>query len=165
MDERFGRKEPPHIVRRLLQDLKQDQEESWEEFAERAQELATDGYPDTPDRFVQTLATYAFLKGCVDKRAALTAMDKNLDSLDQKVQHVRSVVANQKVIMGTRRTEIKGVSCMEQNDDNEDQQETSIRAIMKSEEGTYQMNNFEKRLKKTEDDLLETKIMVKKSND
>ncbi|VDI11718.1 Hypothetical predicted protein [Mytilus galloprovincialis] len=62
MEERFGRKEPPHIVRRLLQDLKQDQEESLEEFAERAQELATDGYPDTPDNFVQTLATDAFLK-------------------------------------------------------------------------------------------------------
>ncbi|CAG2217872.1 unnamed protein product [Mytilus edulis] len=54
MEERFGRKEPPHIVRRLLQDLKQEQEESLEEFAERAQELATDGYPDTPDNFVQT---------------------------------------------------------------------------------------------------------------
>ncbi|CAC5414086.1 unnamed protein product [Mytilus coruscus] len=153
MEERFGRKEPPHIMRRLLQDLKQDQEESLEEFAERAQELATDGYPDTPDRFVQTLATYAFLKGCVDKRAALTAMDKNPDSLDQAVQHVRSAVANQKVIMGTRRTEIKRVSFMEQNDANEDIQETSVRALMKSEEGANKMNIFEKRLQKTEDDL------------
>ncbi|VDI08357.1 Hypothetical predicted protein [Mytilus galloprovincialis] len=126
MEERFGRKEPPHIVRRLLQDLKQEQEESLEEFAERAQELATDGYPDTPDNFVQTLATDAFLKGCVDKRAALTAMDKNPDALDQAVQYVRSAVANQKVIMGTRRAEIKRVSFMEQNDENEDTQETSV---------------------------------------
>ncbi|XP_071136601.1 cilia- and flagella-associated protein 45-like [Mytilus edulis] len=162
MEERFGRKEPPHIVRRLLQDLKQEQEESLEEFAERAQELATDGYPDTPDNFVQTLATDAFLKGCVDKRAALTAMDKNPDALDQAVQYVRSAVANQKVIMGTRRAEIKRVSFMEQNDENEDTQETSVRAIMKSDEGTNKMNVFEKRLQKTEDDLLETKIMVKK---
>lgn len=165
MEERFGRKEPPHIVRRLLQDLKQEQEESLEEFAERAQELATDGYPDTPDNFVQTLATDAFLKGCVDKRAALTAMDKNPDALDQAVQYVRSAVANQKVIMGTRRAEIKRVSFMEQNDENEDTQETSVqnvRAIMKSEEGANKINVFEKRLQKTEDDLLETKIMVKK---
>ncbi|CAG2249191.1 unnamed protein product [Mytilus edulis] len=162
MEERFGRKEPPHIVRRLLQDLKQEQEESLEEFAERAQELATDGYPDTPDNFVQTLATDAFLKGCVDKRAALTAMDKNPDALDQAVQYVRSAVANQKVIMGTRRAEIKRVSFMEQNDENEDTQETSVRAIMKSEEGANKMNVFEKRLQKTEDDLLETKIMVEK---
>ncbi|CAC5407144.1 unnamed protein product [Mytilus coruscus] len=128
----------------------------------RAQELATDGYPDTPDRFVQTLATDAFLKGCVDKRAALTALDKNPDFLDQAVQHVRSAVANQKVIMGTRRTEIKRVSFMEQNDANEDIQETSVRALMKSEEEANKMNIFEKRLQKTEDDLLETKIMMKK---
>ncbi|VDH91240.1 Hypothetical predicted protein [Mytilus galloprovincialis] len=93
-------------------------------------------------------------------------MDKNPDALDQAVQYVRSAVANQKVIMGTRRAEIKRVSFMEQNDENEDTQETSVqnvRAIMKSEEGTNKMNVFEKRLQKTEDDLLETKIMVKKS--
>ncbi|VDI46661.1 Hypothetical predicted protein [Mytilus galloprovincialis] len=89
-------------------------------------------------------------------------MDKNPDALDQAVQYVRSAVANQKVIMGTRRAEIKRVSFMEQNDENEDTQETSVRAIMKSEEGTNKMNVFEKRLQKTEDDLLETKIMVKK---
>ncbi|CAC5407126.1 unnamed protein product [Mytilus coruscus] len=162
MEERFGGKEPPHIVRRLLQDLKQDQEESLEEFAERAQELATDAIHTRQIGVVQTLATYAFLKGCVDDRAALTAMDKNPDSLDQAVQHVRSAVANQKVIMGTRRTEIKRVSFMEQNDANEDIQETSVRALMKSEEGANKMNIFEKRLQKTGDDLLETKIIVKK---
>jgi hypothetical protein len=30
---------------------------------ERAQELARDGYPDTPDKVMQTLATDSFLKG------------------------------------------------------------------------------------------------------
>lgn len=73
------RKENPHIVRRFLQDLKQDQKESLEEFAKRAQELDTDDYPDTPNRFVQTLATEAFFKGCVNKREALAAMDKHSD--------------------------------------------------------------------------------------
>jgi len=47
MNERFGRTDLPHIVRRQLQDLRQSTEESLEEYAERAQELATEGYPNT----------------------------------------------------------------------------------------------------------------------
>ncbi|CAG2214771.1 unnamed protein product [Mytilus edulis] len=50
----------PHIIRRQLQDLKQDQD-------------------DTPEEFVEILAMAidAFMKGCLDKKAAVTAMDKN----------------------------------------------------------------------------------------
>jgi len=47
MNERFGRTDLPHIVRRQLQDLRQSTEESLEEYAERAQELATEGYKYT----------------------------------------------------------------------------------------------------------------------
>ena len=171
MDERFGRKEMPHIVRRLLQDLKQELDESLEEYAERAQELAIDGYPDTPDKFVQTLATDAFLKGCQDKRAALTAIDKNPENLDQAVQYVKGAMANQKVIMGTKRTEVKRVTFMESDEHNDDgdddtqtQYEPSVRTVSKFEKnkGGAAGNDFESRLSKTEDDLQETKMLLRK---
>jgi hypothetical protein len=71
MNERFGRKDLPHIIRRQLQDLKQEQDELLEEYAERAQEMSTDGYPDTPEEFVEIIAIDAFLKGYTDKKAAL----------------------------------------------------------------------------------------------
>ncbi|CAG2200321.1 unnamed protein product [Mytilus edulis] len=58
-NEKFGKKELPHILRRLLQDLRQENEENLRDFAERAQELAVDGYPDTPEKFAETLATDA----------------------------------------------------------------------------------------------------------
>lgn len=67
----FGRKDMPHILRRQLQDIKQEQEESLEEFAERTQEMAIDGHPDTPEAFVEIVTIDAFLKGCTDKKAAL----------------------------------------------------------------------------------------------
>jgi hypothetical protein len=43
-------KDLPHIIREFP-------EESLEKYAERAQELTTDGYPGTPDSFIQIVAT------------------------------------------------------------------------------------------------------------
>ena len=77
LNERFGRKDLPHIIRRQLQDLRQNVDEGLEEYNERAQKLATDGYPNTPEEFIQLVATDAFLKGCIEKKAALTAIDKD----------------------------------------------------------------------------------------
>ena len=103
MDERFGRKDLPHIVRRQLQDLRQLPDESLDEYAERAQELATDGYPESPDPFIQIVATDAFLKGLLNKKAALTAMDKEPENLDAALQFVKYATTNQSVILGTKK--------------------------------------------------------------
>ncbi len=63
MDAHFGQKDPPSNIRRHLQDLHQQVDESLEEFVERAQELAADGYPEAPDTVVESPAVDAFLKG------------------------------------------------------------------------------------------------------
>lgn len=73
MEESFGKKELPHILREFQQDVNEGLEELLEDFDDRTQELAVDGYPDTPDSLKETLETDAFLKGCLDKRAALLA--------------------------------------------------------------------------------------------
>ena len=49
MSTRFGNEELPNSIRRQLQDVKQFLEESIEEYAERVQELATDGYVDASE--------------------------------------------------------------------------------------------------------------------
>ena len=95
MEERFGCKDLPNVIHRQLQDLRQFPEESLEEYAECAQDLAADGFPDTSDEFIQIVASDAFLKGCQDKRAALTAMDKDPENLDKAVQLVKSAMTNQ----------------------------------------------------------------------
>ncbi|CAG2197086.1 unnamed protein product [Mytilus edulis] len=162
-NEKFGKKELPHILRRLLQDLRQENEENLRDFAERAQELAVDGYPDTPEKFAETLATDAFLRGCLDKRAALVAMDKNPESLDQAVQFVRSAAANQKVIMGGKKSEVKRVTFSDTEDVQEQEEETfAVRVVEKDDDKRGVSASIEKRIKKTEDDLAETKIIVKK---
>lgn len=172
LNERFGSRDLPHIVRRQLQDLRQLQEESLEEYAERAQEMATDGYPGTPDAFIQVVAIDAFLKGCSDKKAALTAMDKDPDSLDQALQYVKCAITNQRVILGQRKLDvgIKRVTFQESdtgNDedydepiDDETQPRPNIRIVYKNENATPDISRLEARIKKTEDDLKETKSAI-----
>ena len=107
MEERFGCKDLPNVIRRQLQELCQFPEESLEEYAERPQYLAADGFPGTSDKFIQIVASDAFLKGCQDKKAALTAMDKDPEYLDKAVQLVKSAMTNQRVIFGIKKTDVK----------------------------------------------------------
>lgn len=169
LDERFGCKDLPHIVRRQLQDFRQNPDETLEEYAKRAQELSTDGYPESPDTFIQILATDAFLKGCMDKKAALTAMDKDPDNLDLALQYVKSALTNQRVIMGPKKmdTSVKTVTFENTEVDEIEEMEqptASVRAVFrKSENSTsgIDISRFEARLEKTEDDVQETKSAVR----
>jgi hypothetical protein len=161
MNERFGRKDLPHIIRRQLQDLKQEQDELLEEYAERAQEMSTDGYPDTPEEFVEIIAIDAFLKGCTDKKAALTPMDKNPGTLDQALQFVKSVIANQRVILGPKRMDVKRVMFEDEVDEVNSENDPTIRAVKFTDRDNPQITKFEQRLKKTKEGLEETKAMVK----
>ena len=49
MKERFDKKDQPHIIRRQLQEIKQNPEETIEEFVERIEDLATEGYEGIPN--------------------------------------------------------------------------------------------------------------------
>jgi hypothetical protein len=72
----------PSVIRRQLQELRHFPEESLEEYAEYAQDLAVDGFSGTSDDFIQIVATDAFLKG---RREDLTAMYKDPEKLDRAV--------------------------------------------------------------------------------
>ena len=99
MEERCECKDLPSIIRRQLQELRRFLEESLEEYAEHAQDLAVDGFPGTSADFIQIVATDAFIKECHDKRATFTAMNKDPENLDRAVQVVKSAMTNQRVIL------------------------------------------------------------------
>ena len=88
-----------NVIRRQLKELRHFTEESLGEYTECAQNLAIGGFPGTSDDFIQIVTTDAFLKGCHDKRAALTAMDKDPENLDRVVQFVKSAMTNQREIL------------------------------------------------------------------
>ena len=51
MKERFDKKDQPHILRRQLQETKQNPDETIEDFVERIEDLATEGYEGIPEFF------------------------------------------------------------------------------------------------------------------
>ena len=166
LDERFGKKDLPHIIRRQLQDIKQDPDDSIEEFADKVQEMTTDGYPDTPDNCRQTVAIDAFLRGCQNKQAALTAMDKNPLTLDDAIQHMKSAITNQRLILGAKKTEVKRVKFETCDEESEEEGEIStVRAIYSQNktQNTEQTNysKLEFRMKKIEDDNRDTQSKLK----
>jgi len=109
MRQRFGAKDDPMTVRRQLQDLRQGEKETLEEYAERAYELAVGGYPGALDATLETIATEAFLKGCSEKRAALSAMDRQPTTLDQARQLVKNAISNQRVLLGDGKVKVRQV--------------------------------------------------------
>ena len=165
MEERFGCKDLPNVIHRQLQELRQFPEESLEEYAERAQDLAVNGFPGTSDDFIQIVSTDAFLKGCKDKQAALVAMDKDPVNINRVVQLVKSAITNQKVVLGIKKADVKRVTFQEiQREDcdphDDNQASASLRMVYRKETEST-MSKLEARLKKTEEDLNETKANVK----
>ncbi|CAC5424458.1 SFRS7 [Mytilus coruscus] len=120
----------------------------------RAQELAVGCYPDTLEKFAEALTTDAFLRSCLQKRAALVARILKSSSLICKrcCSHY-----------GKKKIDVKGVTVTDTEDIKEQAEEKfAIRLVEKGEEIKGVSANIKKRLKKTENDLTETKIIVKK---
>ena len=151
--ERFDKKDQPHIIRRQLQEIQQNTEETIEEFAERIEELSTEAYPDTPDFFRNTITIDAFLRGCTEKRAALVTLDKDPKTLDEAVQYLKGAITNQKLIMGSKR-DVRRVTFEEG-----DNLDAEVRMINKSVQRTTP--SLESRITSLEADNKETKKLLK----
>lgn len=166
-NQRFGNKDLPYTIRRQLQDVRQNVDESIDEFAERVQEMATDGYIDTPEKVVDTISVDAFLKGCTDKKAALLAMEKSPVRIDEALQYVKSSIHNQRVLLGYKKTDVRRVQ-FEKSDyeDSDSDPEVTVRAVNRNvnrkSNYTPWQETIEGRLQKTEQDITGIKSNVSK---
>ena len=86
---RFGRQEAPATMRSKLKCITQGVEETLAEFGERALKVTSEGYVGMNGQWVQALAVDAFLMGCLDKRSALSSMDKEPQTIDEAVKLMR----------------------------------------------------------------------------
>ncbi|CAG2221426.1 comEA [Mytilus edulis] len=154
LNQRFGNKDLPYTIRRQLQDVRQNGDEMIEEFAERIQEMATDGYIDTPEHVVETISVDAFLKGCTDKKAALLAMEKSPTRMDQALQFVKSSIHNQRVLLGYKKSDVRRVQFEKYDqDDSDDDSEIAVRVVNKKPNYVPWQETIEKRVLKTEQDI------------
>ena len=67
-------------------------DEDLESYAECVQQLAYDAYPTALDKTIQGACIHAFLRGAREKRAALMAMDKDSNTLNEIISLVKSVI-------------------------------------------------------------------------
>ncbi|CAC5374562.1 unnamed protein product [Mytilus coruscus] len=165
LSQRFGNKDLPHTIKRQLQEVRQFVDESIEEFAERIQELATDGYLNTPENVVDTIAVDAFLKGCTDKKAALFAMEKDPNTMDQALQYVKSSIHNQKILLGYRKPEVKRVQFYDDSD--EESTECLVRQVKTGNNSSMQdlqkkYETMDTRMATTEQHIWTIKSDIKK---
>ena len=110
------------------------------------------------------MASDVFLKGCQDKRAALTAMDKNPENLDRAVQLGKFAMTTQRVIFGIKKTDVKSdfqeTEIEDCDADDDFLASASLRTVYRKETDST-MSTFKARSKKTVEDLKETKTNVK----
>ena len=83
---RFGRQETPATMRSKLKCITQGVKETLAEFGERALMVTSEGYVGMTGQWVQALAVDAFLMGCLDKRSALSSMNKEPQTIDEAVK-------------------------------------------------------------------------------
>ena len=84
-------------------------DESLEDFADKSYNLAQDGYPDASEDTIEIVAVEAFLKGCIDKSAALFAMNQNPTSIYTALDMVTAAMHNQR-LLGNKHGEVRRVS-------------------------------------------------------
>ena len=100
LGKRFGIKDAPITVRRQLQFIKQDESDSLEAYSQKVMVMVMDGFPGAREKIQEQIAVEHFLKGCIDRRAASVAMDKNPRRIHQAVQYVKDAINNRRVIYG-----------------------------------------------------------------
>lgn len=103
MKRRFSKKEEASAARAQLQYVRQKDNETIEEFAERVQFLTMDGYYRSNDDIIDQIGTEAFLRGCQEKEAARIVIEKTPRSINEALKWVKSSLARQRAIYGTRR--------------------------------------------------------------
>ena len=81
-------------------------------------------------------------------------MDKDPNTLEEALRYLKSAVANQRVIFGSKKPEVKRVSFGDEAD-NTEETEPVVRALYQQTGKT-----LEQRLKKTEEDIRETRATV-----
>ena len=97
LHERYSCKELPRTARRQLSTMRQEEGESYEDFADRVLVKAWEAIPDVDEGVIQAFATENFLRGCRDRSAACSVADKNPESVGEALQMVQESMANFKM--------------------------------------------------------------------
>ena len=95
--------DPPSSVRWELLSVEQHENETLERYLAHLQKMILRAYPDTQTRQLSNpMFVDTFLKGCQDKAPALTACDKNLETIEEAYKYVKLSGQHCKAIFGKK---------------------------------------------------------------
>ena len=101
---RFDLKDAPVACRSKLHVIRQDDEESLEDFLQRVLTVTMDGFDKAEITTLQQLATESFLRGCKHKEAAMTVMNEGVGTIHDACRRVKTIIANKRAIGGGKVT-------------------------------------------------------------
>ena len=98
MNSRFEPQEPPNTVRKQLQTLHQEAEESMEEWAECCQCFAYDAWGNMSIDVAELAAVETFCTGALDSEAVLPVLEKDPATLDDALKMLKHSVHNRRSV-------------------------------------------------------------------
>lgn len=101
MSRRFNTKDNPISARRKLQYIRQHEDERLQEFAQRVHFITIDGYSESGRKAIDQISTESFLRGCRDKEAARSVMEKNPKNIHEALDLIKASIANQQAVYGS----------------------------------------------------------------
>ena len=147
---RFWPQEPSQTVSSQLKVLKQQPDESLEEYAEKCQQLATDAWGATNPEMTEHSVMDAFLHGLIDAEAAYSALDKEPANLDEALELTKRAMLNRRALLGNRSKNVRMVSFAEE----EEKEEKKIRVVRTDGAAS---NPVEEPISKMEESMAKTK--------
>ena len=105
----FGKTKDPIISRAELASIRQNEDETLEEFGQRVRQITTRAYPTANTDVFETLAREAFL-GCSNVEAAELALFRDPQTLGQAMQYTQTATHNHKLLSRRSRSRVRHVS-------------------------------------------------------
>ena len=98
MNCHFEPREPPNTVRKQLQALHQEVNESMEEWAEHCQRFAYDAWGDINVEVAELAAVKTFCTGALDSEVVLPVLEKDPSTLDDALEMLKRSVHNHRSV-------------------------------------------------------------------
>ena len=121
LEKRFGSVPMPETAQEQLNNLRQKQDETLEEWADRVLALAVRAFPNLPEEFMYKQAIKRICHGCLDREAGQHVVNQNLQTVEQVIDRIKSFQFNHKSIF-VQKKEVREVYVSSSESDSDPEQ-------------------------------------------
>lgn len=111
MEKRFGYKEILETPQLKMNSLVQANGESLDDWADRVFQLAFRVYEGLPEEHKLKQAIKRICHGCMDKEAGQYAVNQHPNTIEEKIEYLKSFQYNHHAIFGRSRRKVREILC------------------------------------------------------